>query len=400
MTELLFNTLEQIDRYTVNPDVFHVRTSLFGGRKITKSDEEGFPFSLNLLVRAFQRFPVENDEQQRIANRIVEQIRTIDQQTENEFQSNVLAHSPIKRLLTKIKRFFTRRAFKREAILAAIHKEIVAPQPERPRPKIPLSRTKGKTPSQSPSTSFSPHRIPSRKLNALELYKINPEALTNVQRKILFTEITKINPAPNIDPLSTVEGFLLAVSNGPDQELDFEHPNCLKALKDIYTYTSEETKSACNTWLIKHDTFSPVVLTSILSSYTEKSAGGVNFHFDSLKTLLIEYRVMCVNDIIFSSEQKNCVDMAINAAIVVDHQDNEELTELIHWMDENDLITFKTFQILIRAFIRKSNAKRVTENGEWAAQTLLFEQYRIKWQGQKLSMDVGGYLKQKGIIAT
>lgn len=399
MPKLLFNTLDQIDRFTANPDVFQAHTSLFGGRKISKSDEEGFPFSLNLLVRALQRFPVVDDEQQRIANRIVEQIQTIDQQTENELQANLLAHSPIKRLLTKIKRFFTRRAFKRDAILTALHKEIVAPQ-EKPRPKIPLRRTKGKTPSQSPSTSFSPHRIPSQKLKALELYKMNPEALTNVQKKILFTEITRINPAPNIDPLSTVEGFLLAVSNGPDQELNFEHPNCLKALKDIYTYTSEETKSACNIWLIQHDTFSPVVLTSILSSYIEKSAAGVNFLFDSIRTLLIEYREMCVNGIIFSSEQKNCVDMAINAAIVVDHQNNEELTELIRWMDENNLITFKTFQILIRAFIRKSNAKRVTENGEWEAQTLLFEHYRIKLKGQKLSPDVGHYLKQKGIIAT
>jgi hypothetical protein len=263
--------------------------------------------------------------------------------------------------------------------LTALHREIA------PKPKI------EKSPSHSPIKSFSPQRTPSQKLNALDLYKGNLPVLSQVQKSNLFREIDKIVPVPNADPLSSVEGFLRAVSDGYEHPLNLAHPNCLRAIKDIYTYKAEEIKCACSEWLLGQPSFCPAVMTAIFDAYIEKSAQGESFTTKAFLSLLTH----CIETENFEMETRK-IAMALNAAIVVDYMGVEKLLETV--IDRN--INLDTFQILIRGFIRKTKALSRGESDQWPIQKRLFDLYKAEWVDAKLSVDVRIYLQQKGLIAT
>lgn len=400
MSAIQFSTIQEVRDYVRNPEEFTCRTTLFGGRKIYKKDgnaKEALP--LNRLIRNLEHFAPTNRQEKVWVNEVVDAIRSIDRTTEEHLQKEVLRHSPFKRLLTRIKRFFTNSARKRELALTHLHQEVPAIPTPTPRPLIrskkehvPIS-----TPPRSPSTKMSLQRTPSKRLNALEQYKENPESLSKIQKTILFTNITSITPTLAIDALSSVEGFLRQVSDNLEEIIELEHPNCLRALHDIYMEVTEECRIQCNDWIVGQPSFSPVVLTTLLNTYPKRSSQGEHFPVASLKFLLEEYRRKLFAGWELTPEQKKSVDLAFNTAIFLDHA---LMDSLLEWMIEHDLITKESFQIMIRAYIRKAkNLPKGVVVNNWTGENMLIDLYKRNWLGQDLVKDVETYLRQKGVIA-
>jgi hypothetical protein len=396
MPAIPFTTIIEVRDYVRNPDVFTCKTTLLGGRKVYKRDgSEKDAISLNLLIRSLEHFTPTTFQEKIWVNEAVDAIRTIDRTTEEHLQNEILHHSPIRRLLTRIKRFLTCSAQKREQALVRMHQDVpVIPVPQ-PRQKV--SKASTLSPSRSPSTMMSLQRTPSKRLNALELYKNNPDALSKIQKTILFRNIASITPTLAMDALSSVEGFLRQVSDNLEEELDLNHPNCLRALEDIYLELTEETRIQCNDWIVQQATFSPEVLVTLLSTYSKRSAKGESFPLASLKYLLEEYKRRHYDGWKFTTEQKKAIDMAFNTAIFLYHS---LLDPLIEWMIDSDLITLNSFNVMIRAYIRKAKSlPRGVVVDNWTGQKLLIDLYKQNWEGLQLPDDVEKYLKQAGAIA-
>lgn len=117
-----FKSLSEIEGYLTDNNSFKVAVPSFGGRKIYKLIEgKQYSFSLNEIVKQFAKFAT-HDARPSQVNKIIEQIKLLDETMEAAFQEALKGH-PFKRALTAIKRFFTRRLYHRDRILNRLHQE-------------------------------------------------------------------------------------------------------------------------------------------------------------------------------------------------------------------------------------------------------------------------------------
>lgn len=238
------HTLRLLDDYIGDPSRVQQIYGRWGGRRFTKVPQNRlFNFSVNQLVSQLILLSENPVQDARLIRKLIQKIRTIDARPMPRI-------SPLKKILTAVRRFFGNYFMNRQVLLADLEKKLPALQPEA---KIP-----------PPVLRSQPHSSPHSPL-------VRTPSQSIVEEARFYRNIKEVIDSPYSNPTESVQGLVKQCSE--DHTVDLQNQEVLKLIEGIFShcivdkivtkYSVTQTIDIYD-WLSRHPTFDHRTLDAAL----------------------------------------------------------------------------------------------------------------------------------------